>query len=219
MAKLKLSEVTLADLRRFINLQEEGVEAYEWTQVDLASLSETEQQRLQYLKSDLLNYQIHLMNEATIWSRAIYPLLLLAEQKPIQAWAGVTLQAQYAKFEIEVIADGILGKATAGFVESPYLVVVEAKRGVEGDNPLFQLYGQILAAAHLNWSKDGHQPQEIFGCYTIADSWTFLRAEVEGIEAEKPKIQVEYSREYVEKIEAETILKILKGIVSKYVDN
>ena len=58
-------------------------------------------------------------------------------------------------------------------------------------------------------------PQEIFGCYTMADVWKFMRAEVEGIDSEKPIIRIEYSREYAQKNEPEIILKILKGIVCK----
>jgi len=33
-----------------------------------------------------------------------------------------------------------------------------------------------------------------------------------------PRMRLEYSREYVEKLEAETILRILKGIVAKYLN-
>ncbi|NEO73642.1 hypothetical protein [Moorena sp. SIO3H5] len=55
--------------------------------------------------------------------------------------------------------------------------------------------------------------QTVFGCYTIADTWKFLRAEVEAIEQERPIMRVEYSREYVGRLESETIFKILKGIV------
>jgi hypothetical protein len=96
-------------------------------------------------------------------------------------------------------------------------VVVETKKGVEGQNPVFQLYGQLLAAAYLNWVNDPCPQQEIFGCYTIADTWKFVRAELEGIETERPTMRLEYSREYSEKYDAETILKILKSIVAKHV--
>jgi hypothetical protein len=75
--------------------------------------------------------------------RGIYPLLLLAKKGNIQAWAEVILQAQYSNFELEGIADGVLAKCVSGFVEVPYLVVVEAKRGLESQNPLYQLYGPI----------------------------------------------------------------------------
>lgn len=218
MTKLTLSTLSKKNLKQFIQLQELGTTTYPWTEIDSIPLDEREQRQTQEITSRLLNYQTHLMNEATIWARGIYPLLVLAEQQDIQAWAEVSLKAQYPKFELEGIADGVLGKSVTGFVESPFLVVVEAKKGIEAENPLFQLYGQILAAAHLNWENDGYDPQEIFGCYTIADSWTFLRGEVEGIDSQLPTLRVEYSREYVEKLEAQTILRILKGIVSKHLN-
>ena len=219
MEKLILSKITAADLNRFITLQEVGIATHPWLQqINTILLTENEQRQLQDIQVRLLNYSTHLMNEATIWARGIYPLLALAEQGSIQAWAQVSLQAQYAQFEIEGIADGVLGKAVTGFIAAPYLVVVEAKRGIEGQNPLFQLYGQLLAAAHLNWEKEKPASQEIFGCYTIADSWTFARAEVEHLETDRPTLRVEYSREYAEKTEAETILKILRLIVTKYLN-
>ena len=217
MTKLTFSKITRADLKHLIHLEEQTVAPYDWTQTGSVPLNEREQYQLQEIKSHLLNYDTHLMNEATIWARAIYPLLLLAEQETIQAWSEVFLQAQYVNFEVEGITDGTLGKCMAGLMEVPYLVIVEAKRGLEGENPLSQLYGQLLAAAHLNWENDGHEPQEIFGCYTIADIWKFLRAEIDGIASDKPTMKIEYSREYMEKLEAYTIFKILKKIVSKHV--
>lgn len=215
MPKLTFSGISASDLKPLIHLEERAIADYSWTQVETLALSETEQQQLQVIASRLLNYPLHLMNEATIFSRAIYPLLLLSEQNSIQAWAEVSLQAKYTRFELEGIVDAVLAKSIAGRLECPYLVVVETKRGVESKNPVFQLYAQILAAARLNWENTPLLPQEIFGCYTIADSWTFIRAEVEEIDSDLPVLRVEYSREYVEKLEAETIFKILKGIVSK----
>ncbi|MCP4699909.1 MAG: hypothetical protein GY862_24115, partial [Gammaproteobacteria bacterium] len=98
--------------------------------------------------------------------------------------------------------------------EAPYLVMVESKRGLEAQNPVPQLYGQLLAAAGVNQEREKEASQEIFGCYTIADSWTFVRAEFSDMEADIPRMLVEISREYAEKQEAEMILKILKNIVS-----
>jgi hypothetical protein len=215
MTKIKLSTISKTDFQRLVHLQELKGKGYDWTQFDQLPLTATEQQRLQYLQADLLKHKILWLNEATVWSLAIYPLLLLAESEDIQVWAEVTLQAQYPQFEIDGIADGVFGKTVTGSIEAPYLVVVEAKRRMESQNPLFQLYGQLLAAAYLNWQQNNQLPQEIFGCYTVADIWTFIRAEVEEIEADIPTLRVEYSREYVEKLEASTILKILKGIISK----
>ena len=132
-----------------------------------------------------------------------------------RAWAEVALAGQFSTFEIFGVADGALGRSIAGRLISPYLVVVETKRGIEAD-PIPQLYGQMLAAAYLNWKSDAQAVQEIFGCYTIADSWTFLRGEVSQFEADRPMLKVEYSREYSEKYDAEIILKILKQTVDRH---
>ena len=113
----------------------------------------------------------------------------------------------------------MLGRSVIGRVEAPYLVVVVAKKGVEAQSPVYQLYGQLLAAAHLNWELDGKEVQEIFGCYTIGDMWKFVRAEVSGMTSDRPMLRTEYSREYVEKLEAVTILKLLKGIVLRHLDS
>jgi hypothetical protein len=218
MEKLILSTLSLPILKQWVNLNEYGIADYDWLNVEAISLSEAEQQELQRLRLRLLNHRTLLMNEATIWARGIYPLLLLAEQGNIEAWAGVAMRATYPQFEIEGIADGVLGKCVSGFIETPYLIVVEAKRGLEAQNPVYQLYGQLLVAAHLNWENNPEEPQEIFGCYTIADSWSFIRAEVNGMSADRPSMQIESSRQYAEQYDAEMIAKILKGIVSKYVN-
>jgi hypothetical protein len=218
MEKLTLLNISLAALKRLVELRERGIRAYEWTQVEAFPLTENEQRRLEELQALLKADPVHLLNEATIWARAIYPLLQLAEQDDIRALAGVALQVAFAQFEIEGIADGAIGKSIAGRMEVPYLVMVETKRGVEGQNPIFQLYGQLLAAARLNWESDHLDPQEIFGCYTIADSWTFVRAEVAQLDSDRPRLQAEYSREYTEKFDAETILKLLKAIIARHND-
>jgi hypothetical protein len=121
----------------------------------------------------------------------------------------------YSQFELDGVADGVMGYSVAGRLEMPYLVVVETKRGIENQNPIFQLYAQLLAAARLNWEGDRLSVQEVFGCYTIADSWTFVRAEVSEIESDRPTLKVESSQEYSEKSDAETILKVLKSIVAQ----
>lgn len=216
VTKLTLAKVTLADIKRFVKLIEQEISDYEWTQIESITLNDRESQSLQEIRARLLKKPIHRMNEATLWGKAIYPLLLLVEQTGIEVWAEVSLQAQYTLFELEGVADGVLGKSVTGRLESPYLVVIETKRGVESQDPVPQLYGQLLAAAHINWEEEKQACQNVFGCYTIADSWTFVRAEVTDIETDRPTLRVEYSREYTEKTEAETILKILKRIVAKY---
>ena len=217
MASFTLASLSLKDLKHLVHLQEGKVADYEWNRVDSIELDERELQQIEEVRSHLINHDTTLMNEATIWARAIYPLLLLAERDQIEAWAEVALRAKYPTFELEGLADGVLGKSVAGRLEAPYLIVVEAKKGVEAQNPVYQLYGQLLAAAHLNWEQNGRIPQEIFGCYTIGDTWKFLRAEIDAIETDQPTMRVEYSREYVEKLEAAIIFKVLKGIVDRFV--
>ena len=213
--RLTFGELTLATIRQLVELQEEGVLPAHWEQMEWA-LSAAEELQLQMITSHLLNYQLTLMNEATIWSRAVYPLLLLAEANPIQAWAQVPLKAAYPRFEIEGLADGVLGSALAGTIDAPYLIVVEAKRGLEAQNPQYQLYGSLLAAAWLNQQRTARNTQEIYGCYTIGDTWTFVHGLVAGFETDKPTLTVRYSREYTERLEAATILRILKYIVQHY---
>jgi hypothetical protein len=193
-------------------VQNKGIAAYEWTRTESIALTEPE------MRPHLLNYDTHLVNEATLWARAIYPLLLLAEQGDIQAWSEISLQAQYPKFQLEGIADGVLARGDAGLVVSPYLVVAETKKGIDGQNSVFQLYGQLLAATRLNWEENPQDSPEMFGCYTIADTWKFVRAEVTHLDSDLPTLQLEYSREYAEKLEVETILKILKRMVAKHLE-
>lgn len=215
--KLTFASTTLKDIQAVVHLEESDAFTADWVKVAAIELTLDELQQLERLKSHLVNEKLHLLNEATLWARAIYPMLLIAEQDNVRAWSEVPLQARYAQFEIEGVVDGVLGRSVAGRLEAPYLTVVETKRGIENQNPLFQLYAQLLAAARLNWELDQSEPQMLFGCYTIADSWTFVRAVVSQLDGDRPHLQVESSKEYSEKTDAEIILRILKGIVSHFI--
>jgi hypothetical protein len=215
VVRLSFAELSLVTLRALVQLDERGVTPERWEQMR-ATVTPREQQQLEMITAYLLNYQLNLMNEATIWSRAIYPLLLLAESGATQAWAQVPLRASYPRFELEGFADGVLGNALAGTIDAPYLIVVEAKRGLEAQNPQFQLYGAMLAAAWQNQQRTPREQQEIYGCYTIGDNWTFVSGVVSAIESDKPTLTVQFSREYAERLEAATILHILKSIVGQF---
>ena len=214
MERLKLSNLNLNDFKRYVALTEKPGIQYDWLRVDNIELSERENRYVADLQNGLQRVQVHLFNEATLWSRAIYPLLQLAEQDNIQIWAEVGLSAKHAMFELEGIADGVMGPSFAGRIQCPYFVMVETKRGVEGTNPVFQLYGQLLAA-WLNDQLKEQEVQEIFGCFTIADSWTFVRGEVSAIASDRPTLTVEFSPEYAEKFDAPKILRILKQIIGR----
>ncbi|NEO71159.1 hypothetical protein [Moorena sp. SIO3H5] len=159
MDYIRITDNSLSQLRSVIELQEGRIGNYPWTQADSIAVSTEEKQQLQVIESRLSNTFIDLMNESTIWSRAIYPLLVLAEGDDIEARAEIKLKAQYSKFKLEGMANGGLVKTVAGRVTPPYFLVVEAQKGTEAINPLFKLYGHMLAAAWLNWKRD-HSPIE-----------------------------------------------------------
>jgi len=211
----KIPQLTAASLNSIVTLRDMGVVPEIWNKLDV-SLTSEERGQAKALSSSLLDHRVALMNEATIWSRAIYPMLVLAEQGKLEAWAQAPLKAQYPRFGLEGIADGVVGHNLSGVSGSFYLIVVKSAGGLKAQDPQIQLYGAMLVAARLNWEKDNKVPQEIFGCYTIADNWTFMHGLVSDIEADRPNLTVASSREYSEKIEAETILRILKFITGKY---
>src|SRR5215475_161607 len=215
MQSFNFSRLTADFLNSMVTMREKGVTPALWDTADV-SLTEHERQRVEAIISSLEHKSILLMNEATIWSRAIYPLLVLAEQAELEAWAQLPLKAEYPRFVLEGIADGAVGYNLSGPSMSFCLIVVEVKRESEAQDPLPQLYGAMLAAAQLNWAQDNRVPQEIYGCYTVADNWIFAHGQVADIEDLRPTMTVALSRAYSEKVEAETILRILKSITSKF---
>ena len=224
METYSLSQLSEETLKALVTLRIQVGVSDKWEHMQQDVLTPVERAQIDYIKSILRERDLVVMNEATLWARAIYPLLVLAEQTYVQAWAGVPLKAIYSTFQLEGEADGALAPAAAGKPQQPYLIVHEAKRGIHSSDPQIQFYGEMLAAAWLNWKGEtDSQPsktpsidsQEIFGCYTVAESWTFVHGTVDGIETEKPTFIVEFSRVYNELFEAECILQVLKAIVAK----
>ena len=208
----QLSEECLTTL---VTLDEKIGVSGEWARMQEVALTSRELAQLDYLKSTLRERQLVLMNEGTLWARAIYPLLTLAERDYIQAWTGVPLKATYPTFQLEGEADGALAPSVGGKIRPPYFIVHEAKRGITAPNPQYQLFGEMLAAAWLNWKTDANAEQEIFGCYTVTDNWAFVKGVVTDMETEKPTFSVEFSPVYDEVSDAERILQTLKAIVAK----
>ncbi len=216
MQDFKFPELTAGILRSIVKLNDRGVVPEMWRQM-MVPLTEEENRQVATIAARLLKTRVFPMNEATIWSRAICPLLMLAEQGRLQTWAKAPLSAKYPRFTLAGVADGLMGKVISDGVESPRLVVVQAKLGLEEDyNPVAELVGATLAAARLNWEEDGEPSQEIFGCCTIRDTWIFLQARVSEFNSDQPMATVTLSREYSEKLEIETIFRILKFIAGKY---
>ena len=209
------SQLTEETLETLVTFKEKYTPPTEWENMQVP-LTSKEGRRLDDIKSTLYHRHLVAMNEATLWARAIYPMLMLAEQGHVQAWSGVPLKAAYATFALEGEADGALAPSLGGRMQRPYLIVHEAKRGLHAPDPLYQLCGEMLAAARLNWEKDAHPEQAIFGCYTVSDSWTFIRGTVSDIETDKPTFTLEFSPIYNGISDAERIVQLLKFIVAKH---
>ncbi len=218
MKTYNFSELSEETLRELVALHIQIDTSDNWDNVQQEGLTSAEVAQIDYLKSILRHLNLVVLNEGTLWARAIYPLLVLAEQAYIRAWTSVPLKAAYATFQLEGAADGALAPAAAGKPRQPYFIVHEAKRGVNAPDPQVQLYGQMLAAARLNWEGESEPPnaeQEIFGCYAVSGSWTFVRGIVGDIDTEKPTFTAAFSRVYNGIFEAEAVVQILKAIVAK----
>ncbi len=209
------SRLTPGFLNSMVTVREMGVTPALWDTTDV-SLSEYERPRVEDIIASLAHKSILLMNDATIWSRAIYPLLVLAERGGLETWAQLPLMAEYPRFVLEGIADGAVGYNLSGPTNSLCLIMVQVKREPQIQDPLTKLYGAMLAAARMNWAQDNRVPQEIYGCYTVADNWIFAHGLVADFEALQPTMAVALSRAYSETAEVETILRILKSITIKY---
>lgn len=215
MQTYRFSELTDETLSTLVVLNKIAGVSEDWAKMQEVSLTPAELGQLDYLKSLWYERHLSVMNDATVWARAIYPMLVLAEQGSIQAWAGVPLKATFANFRLEGEADGALALDIGGKIHPPYLIVQVAKRGINAPELEVQLLGEMLAAAWLNWKKDANPEQEIFGCYTIADGWTFIQGIIGGIETEKPTFTVQLSKRYNGIFEAERIVQLLKTLVAK----
>ncbi len=209
-------ELTSAILAEIATIQHEPRQNAVWEELARRELGEHERTALTFIVEKLLYYKTQRVNEATIWARAIYPLLALAERDDIRAWSQVALAARFDEVEIRGEADGALAGSIDEDIGMPYLVVAQAKkRGISGTDPMAQLLGAMLCAGRLN-EQGGSPAREIYGAYTVADVWTFLRGQLDWT-ASKPAMRVLSSREYTEKTEAPAILAILESIVGKIV--
>lgn len=214
MKTYALADLSRSTLAEIADIHHEPKQPAVWETLAQHPLGERDLTKLGFLVEQLVDYKTVRVNEATIWARAIYPLLAMAERGDIRAWSLVPLAATFAEAELRGEADGALAASIDEEVGLPYLVVVEAKRGVGARDPMAQLLGAMLCAAWLNAQKHGYAG-EIYGCYTVADVWTFVRGRFDGSQ-QKPIMAVLSSREYSEKWEAPMILGILESIVGKY---
>lgn len=222
MTKLSLASVTLDDLGRLAALESHEMTQEPW-QDDALAFDDATSGQLAYLVAKLAGTRPTTLNEATLWSRAIYPLLELAETNLVKAWAQVAVAARdpYTDTELAGVVDGVLAHegVLSGAPGQPFLLVMEAKRGMDATDPRPQLLAAILAVL---WTKIAHvgdaQPVEAFGCFTVGDIWTFVRAEAvvraAGI-VPRLAMTLSWSRELTERTEANAILRALCWIARR----
>ncbi len=214
MATYALAQLKMKDIAEFCEIEDSGVLPHLWDDRKIVPLSDEEIAFIVVLRRWLTAYKTHLVNEATIWARAIYPLLALAERDNIRAFSAVPLSATFPWGELRGEVDGALAhmdiEASAA---APYFVVVEAKRGVEGHDAIAQLLGGILCAASRNHKHDNRDEHVLYGVYTIADVWTFIQVKISGLDSARPRIKTAFSREYMEKTEAFIILQLMKSML------
>ena len=190
MRKIFFNQLTWEDLASIIKLREEGIDRAPWEELRRGELPIAEKQIIEHVTAGLRRIHPSLVNNATLWSRAIFPLLYLAETERIVAQAQVPLNARIADVELSGAADGAFGTPLSGELCAPFLIIVEAKRGVEGQNPVAQLYGEILAAGCLNHQENGRPGQRIYGSYTVGNDWTFVRADIDALDTAHPSMSV-----------------------------
>ncbi len=128
----------------------------------------------------------------------------------------------YSDTEIAGIVDGVLAPEglLSGAPGQPFLRVVGAKRGMDATDPRPQLLAALPAVLWTRLEKEGEGGSvEAFGCFTVSDIWTFVRAvTVVRPEGETPRLGVtlSWSPEYAEHVEADKILQVLRRITRRY---
>ena len=213
MKSYAFKDLTLAKLSEAAVIRHETRQPAVWDDLARREISARTRAAIEPILDKLRNYGVSRVNEATLWARAIYPLLALAERDDILAWSVVPLSGRFNDVEIGGEVDGALASSFLDQIELPYFVVVEAKRGVGATDPLPQALGAMLCAAQRN-EHEGHPAEQIYGCFTIGDDWTFLRGRLDWSQP-KPRMSVLPSREYTERTEAPIILAILVSILAE----
>jgi len=222
VASLALASLTAESLQTLCQLTGHDVTDEPWRSLSTSELSEEDRRFVAFYTAKNFAASATAMNESTVWSRVIYPLLMLAEVRDVKAWSQVPLSATIpagdggAPHTLTGVVDGVLAPESPlrGTPDLPYLLVVEAKRGMDASDPRPQMLGAILAAAALRREAPERAVSQ-YGCYTVGDVWTFVRASVDlPVGAARPTVRLEWSREYAERHEPEAILKLLRGIAT-----
>ncbi len=156
-------------------------------------------------------------NEATLWSRVIYPLMELAERGEVLAWSQVPITARHPTLDLVIsgVIDGAFASDDLGQPGVPYLLVVEAKRGIDASDPLPQVVGAMLAAGLSGLSPTNGGRKEVFGAFVVTDKWTFLQGTIATDAAGALAMTLAPSREYAVRHESPAIVAVMGAIIER----
>jgi hypothetical protein len=212
----------------FVQTRLHASAAEPWATLSKTPLSDQERADLDALRRRLAFTSTSRANEATLWARAIYPMLMVAEVGDVRAWSQVALSVVVRGVELRGlgdeplrlhgIVDGALAADAAGQPVAPFFLVVEAKRALDAVDPLQQLQGAMLTVALQRLEDQPDQAHDVFGCFTIGDAWTFVRGRFARVLVSDGRFEIDAayypSRELSEHAEADTIAAILKAVVA-----
>jgi hypothetical protein len=223
----ELAEVGEALDLGFVRSRLHASAAEPWSSLAKTPLTAQERADLDALRRRLAFTSTSRANEATLWARAIYPLLMVAEVDDVRAWSQVALSVVVRgddlrglgdePLRLHGIVDGALAVDAAGQPVAPFFLVVEAKRALDAVDPLPQLQGAMLTVALQRLEDQPDREHDVYGCFTIGDAWTFVRghfARAQGADG-RQEVRADYhpSRELSEHAEADTVAAILKAVV------
>jgi hypothetical protein len=222
VATLSFNQLTLELLESLVEL-DGPVEAPElWASLESTEVPPASLPLLDWVVGRVRDVLTVAANESTVWSRAIYPMLMLAEEQRVRAWSQVSLRAELERCgkvtELAGVIDGVLARESAvgGLGKPPFLLVIEAKRAMDATDPRPQVLGALLASLLAGGAPHG-AVAECFGCLTVGDSWNFVRVEFEARpEAPRPLMRLAWSREYSQPAEAPRLLAVLLGLVRRH---
>jgi hypothetical protein len=239
MKTYSLSAVTLEGLLDLCDLTGSGVSVEPWATFLRAPVSEEDAAHVRDIVARLYPGLVMALNESTLWSRAIYPMLMQAEVGRVRAYAQVPLDATLpGGARLAGVVDGVLAPESplGGAPAQPFLVTVETKRGIESGDPRPQLLAAMLAAGCLRESSGtGWMTRElparaperrvtvVEGCYTVGDVWTFVEATISWdhrvVDGRSwHRMDLAYSRELSERTDALDIFRVLRGIVLRGIE-
>lgn len=214
--KKPLSSITRSDLAQIADVVDADISDEPWATFEKSALSADDHQQIALVLRRYRGTHVSLINEATLWSRLVYPLLLIAERDSIKAWAEVPISAQIGEAEIQGVVDGALAAGGSDAPATPLLLIVEAKRGTEATNPVPPLHAALLCVGWNETQMRGAPEHLGYGCFTIADNWTFVEARVRAGKGARPRLSLRSSREYSERLEAHLILSIFLAIEDQW---